>query len=215
MHDVIVVGARCAGSPLAMLLAREGMRVLLVDRASFPADIPHGHFIHRHGPRRLREWGLLGKVAARTPAIADMLVDAGDFPLVARNLVEDDMAWGYGPRRTTLDQILIDAAAESGADVRPAFNVFEYIIENGTVAGIHARTQAGLPVIERGSLIVGADGRNSGLARPGNSLLLLFLLERRRQRDFRVVCPYPAAPHHFLVQDRRRAVRHLRRCSDG
>jgi 2-polyprenyl-6-methoxyphenol hydroxylase-like FAD-dependent oxidoreductase len=165
MHDVIVVGARCAGSPLAMLLAREGMRVLLVDRASFPADIPHGHFIHRHGPRRLREWGLLGKVAARTPAIADMLVDAGDFPLVARNLVEDDMAWGYGPRRTTLDQILIDAAAESGADVRPAFNVFEYIIENGTVAGIHARTQAGLPVIERGSLIVGADGRNSGLAR--------------------------------------------------
>jgi len=112
MHDVIVVGARCAGSPLAMLLAREGMRVLLVDRASFPADIPHGHFIHRHGPRRLREWGLLGKVAARTPAITDMLVDAGDFPLVARNLVEDDMAWGYGPRRTTLDQILIAAAAE-------------------------------------------------------------------------------------------------------
>jgi flavin-dependent dehydrogenase len=70
-----------------------------------------------------------------------MLVEAGDFPLVARNLVEDDMAWGYGPRRTTLDKILIDAAAESGADVRPAFNVFEYIIENGTVVGIHGRRQ--------------------------------------------------------------------------
>ncbi len=165
MHDVIVVGARCAGSPLAMLLARHGMRVLLVDRASFPADIPHGHFIHRRGPRRLREWGLLGKVAARTPAITDMLMEAGDFPLVARNLVEDDMAWGYGPRRTTLDKILIDAAGESGADVRQAFNVFEYIIENGTVVGIHGRTQTGLPVIERASLTVGADGRNSGLAR--------------------------------------------------
>jgi 2-polyprenyl-6-methoxyphenol hydroxylase-like FAD-dependent oxidoreductase len=165
MHDVIVVGARVAGSPLAMLLARQGMKVMLVDRATFPADIPHGHFIHRHGPRRLRDWGLLGKVAARTPAITDMLLDAGDFPLVARNLIEDEMAWGYGPRRTTLDQILIDAAAGSGAEVRPAFNVFEYIIENGTVVGIHGRTQAGLPVIERASLIVGADGRNSGLAR--------------------------------------------------
>jgi flavin-dependent dehydrogenase len=165
MHDVIIVGARCAGSPLAMLLARQGVRVLLVDRVSFPADIPHGHYIHRHGPRRLRDWGLLGKVAERTPAIADMLFDAGDFPLVARNLVEDDLPWGYGPRRTTLDKILVDAAAESGAEVRQGFNVFEYIIENGTVVGIHARTQAGLPVIERAPLIVGADGRNSGLAR--------------------------------------------------
>ncbi|HZM93595.1 MAG TPA: FAD-dependent monooxygenase [Vicinamibacterales bacterium] len=165
MHDVIVVGGRCAGSPLAMLLARQGVRVLLVDRVSFPADIPHGHFIHRHGPRRLRDWGLLEKVAERTPAITTMLFDAGDFPLIARNLVEDGLPWGYGPRRTTLDKILVDAAAESGAEVRQGFNVFEYIIENGTVAGIHARTQAGLPVVERAPLIVGADGRNSGLAR--------------------------------------------------
>jgi flavin-dependent dehydrogenase len=165
MHDVIVVGARCAGSPLAMLLARQGVRVLLVDRVSFPADIPHGHFIHRHGPRRLRDWGLLGKVAERTPAITTMLFDAGDFPLIARNLVEDYLPWAYGPRRTTFDKILVDAAADGGAEVRPGFNVFEYIIENGTVVGIHARTQAGLPVIERAPLIVGADGRNSGLAR--------------------------------------------------
>jgi flavin-dependent dehydrogenase len=55
MYDVIVVGARCAGSPLAMLLARQGARVLLVDRATFPSDIPHGHFVHRHGPPRLRK----------------------------------------------------------------------------------------------------------------------------------------------------------------
>ena len=45
MYDTIVVGARCGGSSLAMLLARRGARVLLVDRATFPADIPHGHFI--------------------------------------------------------------------------------------------------------------------------------------------------------------------------
>jgi glycine/D-amino acid oxidase-like deaminating enzyme len=49
MYDAIVIGARCAGSATAMLLAREGMNVLLVDRAELPSDIPHGHFIHRHG----------------------------------------------------------------------------------------------------------------------------------------------------------------------
>src|SRR4030095_7424902 len=165
MHDVIVVGARCAGSPLAMLLARRGVKVLLVARASFPSDIPHGHFVHRHGPRRLRDWGLLGKVAERTPAITTMLFDASDFPLVARNLVEDGVAWGYGPRRATLDRILVEAATESGADVRQGVSVFEYIIEHGTVVGIHARTQTGLPMMERAPLVVGANGRNSGLAR--------------------------------------------------
>ena len=148
-----------------MLLARRGFDVLLVDRARFPSDIPHGHFIHRHGPRRLRDWGVLDKIAASTPAIDTMLFDAGDFPLLARNLIEDGLPWGYGPRRTTLDSILMEAAAASGAEVRPAFNVFEYIIENGTVVGIHGRTQDGSTVLERAPLVVGADGRNSGLAR--------------------------------------------------
>src|SRR5262245_64403544 len=107
MYDAIVVGARCAGSPVAMLLARQGARVLLVDRAAFPSDIPHGHFIHRHGPKRLRDWGLLSAIADRTPAVTSMLVDLGDFPLRAEHLVEDGVAWGYGPRRITLDRILI------------------------------------------------------------------------------------------------------------
>jgi len=169
MHDVIIVGARCAGSSLARLLARRGVRVLLVDRASFPSDIPHGHFIHRHGPRRLREWGLLDRIAERTPAITSMILDAGDFPLLARDLVEDGLAWGYGPRRITLDAILMEAAAAAGAEVRLAFSVFEYIIENGTVVGIHGRTQTGATVLERAPLIIGADGRNSGLARAVNA----------------------------------------------
>ncbi len=80
MYDVIVVGARCAGSPLAMLLARRGAKVLLVDRATFPSDIPHGHFVHRHGPRRLRAWGLLSRIASRTPAVTSTLVDVGRLP---------------------------------------------------------------------------------------------------------------------------------------
>ena len=87
-YDAIIVGARCAGASLAMLLARRGAKVLLVDRATFPSDIPHGHFIHRHGPRRLRDWGLLDRIAARTPAISRLVHDIGDFPMR-----------GAGPRR--------------------------------------------------------------------------------------------------------------------
>ena len=62
--------------------------------------------------------------------------------LIARNLVEDDLAWGYGPRRTTFDKILVDAAAESGADVRQGFNVFEYLLENGKTS-CRSRRSAG------------------------------------------------------------------------
>jgi len=98
-----------------------------------------------------------------------MILDAGDFPLLARDLVEDGLAWGYGPRRITLDAILMEAAAAAGAEVRLAFSVFEYIIENGTVVGIHGRTQTGATVLERAPLIIGADGRNSGLARAVNA----------------------------------------------
>src|SRR5215470_8148767 len=90
MYDAIVVGARCAGAVTAMLLARRGHRVLLVDRATFPSEIPHGHFIHKDGPRRLNRWGLLDKIASLdSPPIRTWLMDLGDFPLVARDLIVD------------------------------------------------------------------------------------------------------------------------------
>jgi flavin-dependent dehydrogenase len=165
MYDTIVVGARCAGSSLAMLLARRGARVLLVDRATFPADIPHGHFIHRHGPRRLRDWGLLSKVAARTPAVTTMIFDVGDFPLLVHDLVEDGVAWAYGPRRTTLDKILVDAAVESGAELREGFTVLEYLFDNDRLVGIRGRGPDGVEVEERATITVGADGRSSRVAR--------------------------------------------------
>ena len=163
-YDAIVVGARCAGASLAMLLARQGARVLLVDRATFPSDIPHGHFIHRHGPPRLRDWGLLDKVASRTPAISRMVRDAGDFPLCVGDLVEGGVAWGYGPRRVTFDKILIDAATESGAEVRENFGVTGYVSDGDAMAGIRGRHPGGIEVEERATITIGADGRRSPLA---------------------------------------------------
>jgi flavin-dependent dehydrogenase len=165
VFDVIVVGARCAGAPLAMLLARRGAKVLLVDRATFPSDIPHGHYIHRHGPRRLREWGLLDRVAAHTPAVSNMVIDVGDFPLRVGNLIEDGLAWGYGPRRSTLDQILIDAAVESGVEFRAGVSVTEYLFDDARVVGVRGRQGGSREIEERAAITVGADGRNSALAR--------------------------------------------------
>jgi 2-polyprenyl-6-methoxyphenol hydroxylase-like FAD-dependent oxidoreductase len=114
MHDVIVSGARCAGAPTAMLLARKGYKVLLVDRATFPSDIPHGHFIHRHGPRRLAHWGLLDRIAASNcPPVTSCVMDLGDFPLIGTGISMDGVALGYGPRRSVLDTLLVDAAVEA------------------------------------------------------------------------------------------------------
>src|SRR5262245_31177553 len=115
MYDAIVVGARCAGASTAMLLARRGHKVLLVDRATFPSEIPHGHFIHRHGPARLQRWGLLDRiVASGCPAVRTMTTDFGDFPLTGEDLEIDGVALGYGPRRVVLDQILVEAAVKAG-----------------------------------------------------------------------------------------------------
>ncbi len=166
MYDVIVIGARCAGAPTAMLLARKGHKVLLVDRATFPSDIPHGHFIHRQGPRRLARWGILDRVVSTNcPPITSMVMDLGDFPLVGRSLSRDGIAFGYGPRRSALDNVLVDAAIEAGVELREGFAVERIEAENGRVTGIHGRGRSErASVTERARVTVGADGRHSRLA---------------------------------------------------
>src|SRR5262249_41013457 len=111
MYDVIVVGARCAGSPTAMLLARKGYRVLLADKASFPSDTLSVHYIHQPGVARLKRWGLLERVAATNcPPVRRQTIDFGPFALVGSPPPADGVAEGYAPRRTVLDKILVDAA---------------------------------------------------------------------------------------------------------
>ncbi|MGE0135239.1 MAG: FAD-dependent monooxygenase [Dehalococcoidia bacterium] len=164
MYDVIVVGARVAGASTAMLLARKGLRVLLVDRARFPSDIRHGHLLHRHGPRKLREWGLLDEVAEATPALTAAITDFDDFPLLSTDLVEDGLPWAYAPRRSTFDAILVRAAVEAGVELREGFTVDSYNAVDGAITGITGRA-GGPPVAERARITVGADGRHSPLAR--------------------------------------------------
>jgi flavin-dependent dehydrogenase len=169
MYDVIVVGARVAGASTAMLLARKGVRVLLVDRATFPSDIPHGHFIHRHGPKRLARWGLLDRVVATgSPPIKSVVSDLQDFPLESDGLEVDGVALGYAPRRFALDKVLVDAAVEAGVELRTGFVVEEFLADGDRVVGVRSRPRGfgGVgSVAERATFVVGADGRNSRLAK--------------------------------------------------
>jgi flavin-dependent dehydrogenase len=165
MYDAIVIGARCAGASTALLLARAGHDVLLVDRARFPSEIPHGHLIHRHGPARLSRWRLLDPVLATgCPAITSLTVDLGDFPLVGRELTRDGAPIGLGPRRGPLDKVLVDSAIEAGAELREGFVVDDLVFEDGRVVGVEGRA-GGTSVRERARIVVGADGRNSGVAK--------------------------------------------------
>ena len=166
-YDAIVVGARCAGASTAMLLARKGLKVLLLDRSTFPSEIPHGHFIHRHGPRRLQKWGLLERIVATgCPPSTTFTIDMGEIRLTGRDLALDGVAFGYAPRRGALDWVLVEAAMEAGAEFRPGFAVQDYLFEDNRIVGIRAAdgTQR-LSIEERAAIIVGADGRGSRLAR--------------------------------------------------
>ena len=167
MYDAIVVGARCAGSPTAMLLARHGLRVLLVDRATFPSDTMSTHILWPHGAEILARWGLLHRLAATgLPRICrNMTFDVGPFALRGTIPDANDGQGGFCPRRTVLDHLLITAAAEAGVEVREGFRVDELLVSGDTVIGIRGRGRSGPPVEERARIVIGADGVNSFVAR--------------------------------------------------
>jgi 2-polyprenyl-6-methoxyphenol hydroxylase-like FAD-dependent oxidoreductase len=163
-YDVIVVGARCAGAPTAMLLARKGYRVLAVDRATFPSDTVSTHLIHPPGVGALRRWGLLDRVIATgCPAIHTYAFDFGPFTLTG-SPGEDRSDVAYAPRRTVLDKILVDAASAAGVEVREGFTVEEIVFDGDRVAGIRGRGRGGARVTEWARVVVGSDGLRSLVA---------------------------------------------------
>jgi 2-polyprenyl-6-methoxyphenol hydroxylase-like FAD-dependent oxidoreductase len=163
-YDAIVVGARCAGSPTAMLLARKGWRVLLVDRARFPSDTISTHVLHPLGVAALARWGLADRLAATgCPPIHTYAFDFGPFALTGSPGTEE-FPVAYCPRRTVLDALLVDAAIEAGVELREGFTVDEVLLEDGRVVGVKGRSQGGDPVVERARVVIGADGKQSRLA---------------------------------------------------
>ncbi len=162
--DAIVVGARCAGSPTAMLLARAGHRVLLVDRATFPSDTLSTHVVHPPTAAALERWGLLERLECTgCPAIETYSYDFGPFTITGRARTRGEPP-AFCPRRIVLDKLLVDAAAEAGVEVREGFAVEEILVDEGSVAGIRGRGRDGAALIERARIVVGADGWHSRVA---------------------------------------------------
>ena len=165
-YDAIVIGARCAGSPTAMLLARKGYRVLLVDKATFPSDTMSTHMVHPPGIAALKRWGLLERLEETgCPAVVTYSFDFGPVGIKGSPRAVDGIAHGYGPRRTILDKLLVDAAVEAGAELREGFTVDEILFENGSVSGIRGHVKGGQNVTEKAKVVIGADGKHSLLAK--------------------------------------------------
>jgi flavin-dependent dehydrogenase len=167
MYDAIIVGARCAGSPTAMLLARRGFKVLLVDRATFPSDTISTHILWPHGAEVLARWGLLPRLAGTglPPICRRMKFDVGPFALHGTIPDANDGRGGFCPRRTVLDHLLLTAAAESGVEVREGFSVDELLMTDGVVVGVRGRGRGERLIEERARIVIGADGVHSFVAR--------------------------------------------------
>lgn len=163
-YDAIIIGARCGGAPLSMLLARAGHKVLLVDKMPFGSDIMSTHYVKRTGASLLEKWGLLDAVKeVGTPAIRTQNFHIDSVHLRGTAPAHNGVATDFTPRRFYLDKILVDAAVEAGVEAREKFTVQELIWDEGRVTGIRG-IQAGKVVSEYCKVVIGADGPRSLVA---------------------------------------------------
>jgi 2-polyprenyl-6-methoxyphenol hydroxylase-like FAD-dependent oxidoreductase len=188
-YDAVIVGARAAGAATGFLLARAGLKVLILDRSAHGSDTTSTHALMRGGVLQLRRWGLLGDIVdAGTPPVRRTIFQVGaeSTPITIKPSYGVDAL--YAPRRTVLDAILIDAAAAAGAEVRHGVTVGGLERDpSGRVVGVTATDEAGRDVSARARITVGADGRTSNVARWAEAPIL-------RRADATGACAYAYWP---------------------
>ncbi|MGK7867963.1 FAD-dependent oxidoreductase [Falsiroseomonas sp. E2-1-a20] len=166
-YDAVVIGARCAGAATAMLMARQGQRVLLVDRAGYGTDALSTHALMRGGVLQLARWGLLRRLQqAGTPAIRTTTFHYGAESIEVEIKPDPLVPALYAPRRTLLDSVLVDAAAAAGAEVwhGPTLVGLRHGAD-GRVTGARLLSASGAQYDVAAGLVVGADGLGSSVAR--------------------------------------------------
>ena len=165
-HDVVIVGGRVAGSATAMLLARLGHDVVVVDQASFPSDTVSTHSIARSGVVQLRRWGLLDEVLdSGAPAIRQVTFNAAGASTSRTIKDKSGVDFLVAPRRYVLDTILATAAEHAGADVRPGVTVTGVQRDGrGRVVGVSGQDRAGGRIEIGARYVIGADGLRSRIA---------------------------------------------------
>jgi 2-polyprenyl-6-methoxyphenol hydroxylase-like FAD-dependent oxidoreductase len=165
-HDVVIIGSRCAGASTAMLLARAGHDVVVVDRSRFPSDTVSTHGIARGGVVQLARWGLLDAVlASGAPAVREVAFHAGDVHVTRPVKDRCGVDLLVAPRRHVLDALLVDAAVDAGARVMTGLTATGLRRSaTGRVTGIVARAASGESREIGARCVVGADGLRSRTA---------------------------------------------------
>ena len=166
-YDVVVVGGRVAGASTAMLLARAGARVLVLDRSAYGSDTLSTHGLMRAGVLQLTRWGLLDQlVAAGTPAVhSTTFWCAGEEPIQVTIKPHAGVEALYAPRRHVLDRVLADAANAAGAELRYGVRVTGLLRSStGRVTGVRTLDEDGREGSVTARYVVGADGIRSVVA---------------------------------------------------
>lgn len=166
-YDAIVVGARCAGAATAMLLARQGARVLMIDSSEHGSDTLSTHALMRGAVMQLGSWGVLDRIRhAGTPPIRTASYLYGDEAIEFEIKPLHGVDALYAPRRYVIDRILADAAIEAGVDARYGLSCRGLLHgPDGRVRGILAGAGGGGTFAVTGDIVIGADGRRSSVAR--------------------------------------------------
>jgi flavin-dependent dehydrogenase len=166
-YDALVVGARCAGAATAMLMARKGMRVLLIDRGGYGTDTVSTHALMRGGVLQLHRWGVLPRLQeAGTPPVRETTFHYGDETITVAIKPSNGVEALYAPRRTLLDSTLVDVAREAGVTVRHSHAVVGLVQRSGgRVCGATVLDANDNVVRIEADLVIGADGVCSSVAR--------------------------------------------------
>ena len=166
-YDAVIVGARCAGAATAMLLARQGLRVLAIDRGRYGTDTLSTHALMRGGVLQLHRWGILDDIrAAGAAPVRQTTFYYGDEPLTIPVKARDGIDALYAPGRALLDRLLVDHAVRAGVLV-----VYETQLSrlrraaDGRVNGVVVKDEAGIEHTIQAAIVVGADGLRSSVAR--------------------------------------------------
>jgi flavin-dependent dehydrogenase len=167
-YDVVVVGGRVAGASTALLLARAGVRVAVVERGDLSRDPVSTPALMRAGVLQLARWSVLDRVVgAPTPPVRQTLFrypDGDRLTVSVRSHHGVDAL--YAPRRRLLDRILLEAAEEAGAVVLRRTEVLGLEHDaHGSVSGVLTQGPGPGRVTLRAGLTIGADGIRSTVAR--------------------------------------------------
>jgi flavin-dependent dehydrogenase len=165
-YDAVIVGARCAGAATALLLARSGAKVLMVDRQAYGSDTLSTHALMRGAVLQLTRWGLIPDImAAGTPEIRSTTFHYGNEAIPVAIKPEHDVECLFAPRRTVLDRLLVDAARKAGAEVRHGVLLSELLFaSDGRAIGVSLKDAGGSSMAVRTDIVIGADGRQSTVA---------------------------------------------------